>query len=71
VIANILANPLQALAGVLAGYLRPGGTILLSGILADQADAVRASFANWIDFAPMQQRDEWVLLTGHRHDAQV
>jgi ribosomal protein L11 methyltransferase len=66
VLANILANPLQELAGELAGCLRPGGTLLLTGILREQADDVRAAYAAWIDFAPEQQRDEWVLLTGTR-----
>jgi ribosomal protein L11 methyltransferase len=66
VLANILANPLQELAAVLAGYLRPGGTLLLTGILDEQADAVRSSYAAWIDFEAPQQRGEWVLLTGTR-----
>lgn len=66
VLANILANPLQELAAELAGLLKPGGTLLLTGILAEQADAVAASYAAWIDFAAPQQRDEWVLLTGRK-----
>ncbi len=66
VIANILANPLQELAAELAGYLRPGGKILLTGILAEQADAVSSAYAAWVDFEPPQRRDEWVLLTGIR-----
>ena len=66
VMANILANPLQALAAELAASLKPGGRLLLTGILQDQAQAVRASYAAWIDFDPPQQRDEWVLLVGTR-----
>jgi len=68
VIANILANPLQELAAELAGYLRPGGIILLTGILEDQAGAVMASYAAWIDFDMPQGRGEWVLLTGTRRE---
>ena len=68
VLANILANPLQELAAELAGYLRPGGTILLTGILEDQAEAVMSSYAAWIEFDPPRQRDEWVLLTGSRRE---
>jgi len=68
VIANILANPLQELAAELAGYLRTGGVILLTGILEDQAGAVMASYASWIDFEPPQQRGEWVLLAGTRRE---
>ena len=40
VVANILANPLIALAPALARRLRRGGRIVLSGILDAQADAV-------------------------------
>ena len=40
VVANILANPLIALAPALARRLRHGGRIVLSGILDAQADAV-------------------------------
>ncbi|MDA0951859.1 MAG: 50S ribosomal protein L11 methyltransferase [Proteobacteria bacterium] len=43
VMANILANPLIAMAGDLAGVLRPGGTAILSGLLVDQAPAVIAA----------------------------
>jgi len=67
VIANILANPLQELAGELAGMLRPGGMILLTGILADQSDAVMAAYQPWIDFDAPLGRDEWVLLAGTRN----
>ena len=67
VIANILANPLQELAGELAAMLRPGGTILLTGILAEQSDAVMAAYQPWIDFDEPHGRDVWVLLTGTRN----
>ncbi len=66
VIANILANPLQELAGELAAMLNPGGTILLTGILADQSDAVVVAYQSWIDFDTPLVRDEWVLLAGSK-----
>lgn len=43
VIANILAGPLIALAPKTAASLRPGGGVILSGLLNDQAPAVRAA----------------------------
>jgi ribosomal protein L11 methyltransferase len=64
VIANILANPLQELAGDLAGMLRPGGAILLTGVLVEQSDAVMKAYRQWIDFGAPVRRDEWVLLEG-------
>jgi ribosomal protein L11 methyltransferase len=44
VIANILANTLVELAPGIAARLAPGGTLLLSGILAGQEDEVRAAY---------------------------
>ena len=43
VVANILANPLRLLAPALAARVRPGGAIVLSGVLAGQADDVAAA----------------------------
>jgi len=43
VMANILANPLIAMAGDLAGVLAPGGNTILSGLLVEQAPAVIAA----------------------------
>jgi len=43
VIANILAGPLIALAGDFADAVRPGGHLLLAGLLETQESAVRAA----------------------------
>jgi len=44
VVANILANVLVAHADELVAAVRPGGLLVLSGILAGEAEAVRARF---------------------------
>ncbi|PSJ63688.1 50S ribosomal protein L11 methyltransferase [Pseudaminobacter soli (ex Li et al. 2025)] len=44
IIANILAGPLMELAPDVAHNLAPGGSIVLSGILDRQADAVLAAY---------------------------
>jgi ribosomal protein L11 methyltransferase len=44
VVANILANPIVLLAPTLTRRVRAGGTLLLSGILERQADAVIAAY---------------------------
>jgi len=64
VIANILANPLIELAETLADHVCPGGHIVLTGILADQADEVTTAYRPWFDFTSPVVRDGWVLLEG-------
>ncbi|WP_136161076.1 50S ribosomal protein L11 methyltransferase [Sphingomonas flavalba] len=44
IIANILAQPLIAMAGPVAGALAPGGTLILAGLLDSQAAAVAAAY---------------------------
>jgi ribosomal protein L11 methyltransferase len=65
-VANILAGPLIDLAGQLAGYCRPGGSLALSGILAEQAESVRAAYTPWFDLNPTTQQGDWVRIDGVR-----
>ncbi len=65
-LANILAAPLIDLAAELARRVRPGGAILLSGILQEQAEAVAAAYRPWFELAPPARRDEWVRINGRR-----
>lgn len=64
--ANILARPLCELAPDFAQRLRPGGQIVLAGILSEQAEAVACVYAPWFDIAPCGARDGWVALAGIR-----
>ncbi|MCC6197698.1 MAG: 50S ribosomal protein L11 methyltransferase, partial [Burkholderiales bacterium] len=63
VVANILANPLVLLAPVLCARVAPHGRIALSGVLAEQADAVAAAYAPWFTLAATEASDGWVLLS--------
>jgi len=65
-LANILANPLIKLASDLAGRVRSGGNIVLSGILAEQADAVRSAYTPWFQLSSTVEKDGWVRLHGER-----
>ncbi|MBU0499917.1 MAG: 50S ribosomal protein L11 methyltransferase [Gammaproteobacteria bacterium] len=65
-VANILSGTLIDLAGTLAGWVRPGGDLLLSGILAQQAAAVADAFKFGFHMAPPREREGWVLLHGVR-----
>jgi len=66
VVANILANPLVALAPLLAAATRPGGRIALSGILVEQTDAVLAAYRPWFRMQSPAADEGWVLLCGDR-----
>ena len=65
-LANILAGPLMGLAPRFAEFVRPGGKIVLSGILAEQAETVRHAYASWFEFQLTQQQDEWILMNAIR-----
>jgi ribosomal protein L11 methyltransferase len=65
VLANILAGPLMTLAPVLTGLIRPGGVLVMSGMLVHQLDAVLAHYPGF-RFAAAQVRDSWVMVEGTR-----
>ncbi len=64
VMANILANPLQVLAPALVNKMRSGGQIVLSGVLARQADEVIATYSQWLTLSVWKENDGWVCLHG-------
>ncbi|MFV1997897.1 MAG: 50S ribosomal protein L11 methyltransferase [Acidiferrobacterales bacterium] len=63
VIANILAEPLMALAPVLEKMVATGGQLVLSGLLEEQAEQVRAWYQHAFDLT-LETRDGWALLAG-------
>lgn len=68
VLANILAGTLIALESKLAMLTRPGGQIILSGILAYQALQVISVYQQHFILEISMQTEEWVLLAGIRKD---
>ena len=66
VLANILATPLKLLAPLLAGHVAPGGHLVLAGILARQADELKAAYAPWLALAVADSDDGWILMTARR-----
>ncbi len=64
VIANILAGPLMELSDTLLALLAPGGTLLLSGLLDTQADAMIAHYAPRIALRVAGEHEGWVCLRG-------
>lgn len=62
-IANILAGPLIELAPSLCALVEDGGTILLAGLLNEQADAVLAAYrAQGMRLAERSDRGDWPTL---------
>jgi ribosomal protein L11 methyltransferase len=69
IVANILARPLAAMAGDLARQLRPGGTAILSGLLAAQERYVAAAHkARGLVFVERIRRDGWHTLVFRKPD---
>jgi len=66
VVANILSGPLKLMAPMLAGQVAAGGSLVLSGVLARQADEVAAAYSPFIMLAVWAERDGWVALSGQR-----
>ena len=65
VLANILAPALIELAPRLTALTRPGGFLILSGLLASQADEVAAAYARNFDIE-RHTRDDWAMLVARR-----
>jgi len=65
-LANILAAPLQALASRFATLLRPGGQLLLAGLMAHEQSEVTAAYAPCFDVSWYGTRDDWIALAGRR-----
>ncbi len=67
VLANITAGVLRELAPDLARVLRPGGTLVLSGIVAPERGRVEEAFrARGLTPAGAAEREGWVLLAFRR-----
>ena len=63
-LANILAEPLHSLASKFASLVKPKGSIVLSGLLAEQADAIIEVYSEWFDMSETVQREDWIRLSG-------
>ncbi len=67
IIANILAGPLRMLAGSVARAVRPGGYVVLSGILNPEAPAVIAAYvAHGFQVLKRRQIGDWTTLSLRR-----
>jgi ribosomal protein L11 methyltransferase len=66
-LANILAGPLCALAHDFASLVRPGGEVVLAGLLEREVAEVTGAYVTWFDVARFGDREGWVCLAGRRY----
>ena len=68
VVANILATPLKLLAPLLCSFVRPGGHLVLAGILSRQAEDLQATYAESLKLSVSDEEDGWILMTARREN---
>jgi len=66
VVANILAGPLEDLTPVIAALLKPGGKLILSGVLSQQTQSLLDSYQAYFTMLEPALREEWVRVEGIR-----
>lgn len=66
IVANILAAPLKELNNVITDFCRLGGTLVMSGILSEQVDDVKAYYSHHFDFESVVSEADWVRLVAHK-----
>lgn len=64
VIANILPSPLKVLAPLLNQLVKPGGHVVLSGILVAHEKELLDMYEQWFEMSTFQIMDDWVCLQG-------
>ena len=72
VVANILSNPLKLLAPALLARVAPGGSLVLSGVLARQAEEVIAVYRKAdpsVEMIVWQAEEGWVCIAGQKKAA--
>lgn len=63
VVANILAAPLKELSSIISEFCINNGALIMSGILAEQAESVMQVYENQFTFDPVMHDGEWVRLS--------
>ena len=66
VLANILATPLKVLAPLLCSHVKPGGHLVLAGILSRQAEELTEAYAPWVRLSVADEQEGWILMTAQR-----
>jgi ribosomal protein L11 methyltransferase len=65
-LANILSGPLCELASRFASLVRPGGMVVLAGLMEYEVSDVTRAYSTCFDMHPFGKREDWVGLAGRR-----
>jgi ribosomal protein L11 methyltransferase len=66
-VANILSGPLCELAATFGSLVRAGGSVVLAGLLEQEAADVTQAYRAWFDIHPFEVREGWAGLAGKRN----
>lgn len=66
VLANILATPLKVLAPLLWSRVAAGGSLVLAGILARQADELKEAYAPYCRLDVTDSEEDWICMSARR-----
>jgi ribosomal protein L11 methyltransferase len=65
-LSNILSGPLCELAPRFASLVRPGGDLVLAGLMEQEVCDVTRAYSACFDIRPFGHREGWVCLSGRR-----
>jgi ribosomal protein L11 methyltransferase len=68
-IANILSGPLVEFAARFSELVKPGGQILLSGILQTQANNIKQAYLPYFELDPICIKEDWIRVSGTRRSS--
>jgi len=66
VLANILAKPLIDMSQKISSLVADGGNLVLSGILAEQAQSVIDAYQPFVNLNQPVQKEDWIRLDGRK-----
>ena len=66
-VANILSEPLCKLASTFGLLVRTGGSVVLAGLLEQEAADVTQAYGAWFDMQVFDSREGWAGLAGKRN----
>ena len=70
ILANVLANPLIEFSNRIIQTLKPGGRLVLSGLLSEEKESILHAYRA-LTLEGIEQKDEWLLMSFHNPDARL